>query len=310
MQDLISLLSRRVLACRSNEGEDLPPLETLLTGGLLDEMWGTKRWRGGRLMAKLGKHRLQFCRCSYLWNKQKTENAQPVASALHPASPSLQREFSAIPGLLHQQTVTFYHPQDFRTGVFKRLFLAHWNGTSADPDAEAGGLRVVRGGTQAVLLWSCLANKPQSEAKTRKRNSILSCSSSRWGTESRHHFSTSFFAIPEAVLLALYKREREIRNCLCFIPFFVHIWLNHLSRTTLASHVASLHPFFTSSLWCSACAHSLSVKFHFLNSPPQATRLQQKRQAKWRKVRSGGEAGLRCSWGSHSHQGFQVLLAH
>lgn len=92
-------------------------------------------------------------------------------------------------------------------------------------------------------------------------------------------------------------------------PFFVHICLDHLCRVTLAAHGLA-HPSFTSFLWCSACAHWLSIKFHSPTSLLQATHLQQKRQAKWRKVRSGGEPGLGCSWGSHSLQAFQVLLAH
>ena len=115
------------------------------------------------------------------------------------------------------------------------------------------------GGTQIVLLVPRLANgKPQSEAKTCKKNSTLSCSSLRWETESRHCFSSCFSAISEVLLLAPHKRERR-KALPLFSPFFVHIRLDHLSRVTLASHAASSHPFFTS-FPLVLCPHSLALR--------------------------------------------------
>lgn len=172
--------------------------------------------------------RLQVCRSNYFYNKYQPYNTQPSASAVPPAFLSLQRKFCTAPGWLHQQPTTFYHPQDFRTGDFKRLFLANRNGTSAYPDAEAGGLGVVRGGTQVVWLGPCPASgKPQSEAKTCKRNSTLSCSSSRWEAAQALIFFLFLCNIRSGATISTYEREREGRNCLCFLPFFVRIWLDH-----------------------------------------------------------------------------------
>lgn len=87
-----------------------------------------------------------------MYYEHQTCNTQPLSLALHPASPRSQREFCTPPGQVPQQSTSFYHPQDFRAGDFKRVFLGKQNGTCAYTEAETGGLRAVRGGIQ-VFFW-------------------------------------------------------------------------------------------------------------------------------------------------------------